>query len=213
MGWQTLVKQATALIDPSSGANIPGFGGLSSSFTAQVLDQTAQWAAGRPSVQMTRARAAALADYGYRKLDTFYRYQPTIFAASAAVAAVSLAMAWKRKKVPEALALYLASGGVSGAVAYVSRPSWLRSAPPAPLPPTAGTPAPPAPDTPPGAPPPPVTPPGPFAQFLGWVDARIEHANRNRPGWESQTWRRVAHDLGYGTLKPPLETFLTRQAR
>lgn len=210
--WRSLVSAATSSLQ-SAGVTVPSIDGMSSALTARVLDETARWATDRPSVQMNRARLASLADYGYRKLDTFYRYQPTIFAASAAVCAVSLAMAWRRKRIPEALTLYLASGGVSGAVAYVARPSWLRAAEPAPLPPGAGTPPPPAPGQPVETQPPPPTPPGPLSQFLGWLDRRVGKANAARPGWESRTWRRVANDLGYGTLNPPLGTLLVRNAQ
>ena len=210
--WRSFVSQATSSLQ-SAGVSVPSIAGMSGAFTAQVLDETAKWAADRPSVLVNRARVASLADYGYQKLDTFYRYQPTIFAASAAACAVSLAMAWRRKRVPEALAMYLAAGGVSGTVAYFSRPSWLRAAPPAPLPPGAGTPPPPLPDEPPDPQPLPPTPPGPLASFLGWLDARVERANSSRPGWEARTWRRVANDLGYGRLEPPVGTLLTRNAQ
>lgn len=208
MDWQLLVDRTAQAVETGTGMALPDVG---RSLTDKVLLEAARWTTDRDSVIVNRARSAALADYGYEKLAVYYKWRPVIFASSAAVSAISLAMAWRRRRVPEALILYGLSGIFSGAVAYTTRPNLLRPAP-APLPPVAQTPAPVPPEAIAAGAPPPADPSA-VAQFMGWLDSRISKLNRTRPGWEAQTWHRVAHDLGYGTLNPHVAMLLTRNTQ
>lgn len=208
MDWGLLVDRANSSLQRNTGMTLPG---VTASLTNQVLEEATKWTTDRESVIVNRARSAALADYGYEKLATYYKWRPTIFASSAAVSAISATMAWKRRRVPEAIILYGLSSLFSGAVAWFSRPNALRPAP-APMPPAAQEPAPvPQEAIEQGAPPP--AEPSAVAEFLGWLDARVKRLNQARPGWESQTWQRVAHDLGYATLNPHVAILITRNTQ
>lgn len=150
-----------------------------------------------PAVRQNRARMAMLVHQGYEVLEVYDRWRPTLFALSMAGMAVSGAMAWRRRRVPEALALYLTSAGASTIMAWITRPDALRSAPAA-LPPPA-----------PGQEPPPAA----LASAFGWADRKANHLSQTRPGWESVTWQRLAQDLGMRTIDPWVATMLTRGAR
>jgi len=163
-----------------------------------AVDTAAGLAAEQPLVRVNRARAAAGIDYGYEKLEVYEKWRPLIFLGACAGTAASGFALWKRKKIGEAWATYLTTGGVSAAVAWFTRPDFLR---PAPAPVPVATP---------GEPPPTSTPA--MQQVLGWLDRRVQANNLNRPGWETRTWQRVARDLGFGTLKPPASTLLTRNS-
>lgn len=171
-------------------------GGISGAVSQQVLSAAARKAAQYPKVQVNKARAAAVADYGYEKLEMYEAWRPTIFATSSAACLVSVAMGVKRRKVPEAIALYSLSAALTGTLAWLTRPDALRPAP-APMPPQ---------ETDPDQP---VEPrPGAMAQVLGWVDRRVDRLNTTEPGWQPRTWQRLAADLGFGTIKPPVSDLL-----
>lgn len=178
---------------------------LFNQLTGQALVTAAQVAVTTPVVRQNRARAAVVVHEGYDWLETWDRWRPTVFALSAAGAAVSWSMAYKRRKLPEALALYTLTGGACSALAWLTRPAALR-------PPPAAMPAP-APGTVPlpgqTAPP----PPGALAQLLGYLDRRAATLSIERPGWEGTSLRRLARDLGAGTLEPYADVLLTQGTR
>lgn len=171
-------------------------GRVTGQLSSAAISSAAEYATNRDDVRVNRARAAAAVDYGYDKMEQYERWRPTIFVASSAVCALSLALMFKRRRVPEAYVVYLTSAAASAGMAWFSRPDALRPAP-APMPPL-----------PPGQEP----PPGAMAQVLGWLDRRVQANTSADPGWEARTWRRVARDLGYGTLDPHTEVLLVRNS-
>lgn len=172
-------------------------GSLGSTLTSGALSAAIGVAADQPLVRVNRARAAAAVDYGYNRMALWDVWRPWLFTASSVVTAVSCYMLWKRRKVPEAWYTYVTAGGSSAAVAWLTRPNALRGAPA------------PKPVAMPGEPPSDAS--STMQQVLGWIDKKIERNNQTRPGWEAQTWARVAQDLGFGTLKPPASVFFTRR--
>lgn len=194
---------------------------LTDAMTAVALQQAADYATRSTTMVVNRARAAALADYGYEKMQQFESYQPLIFAVSASTLGISVAMGIRRRRVPEALALYSTLGLLSAGMAWFTRPAALRPAP-APIPaavlnpaavvaPPPAAPGQPAPEVLP-VPPAPIDP-GLFAQVLGWLDRRVAERSASNPGWEAGTWHRLAYDLGLGTITSPVNTLLTRNSQ
>lgn len=169
---------------------------LASAATNQALLEGARIATNNPMVLLNRARAAAAIQLGYEQMDLYERWRPTLFAASASGAAISLAMLYRRRRNPEAVTLYTIIAAMSSAMAYFTRPMALR-ADPAPMPPT-----------PPGVEPPPSA----MAEYLGMLDKRAGRMDAERPGWQPQTWQRLANDLGWTTIPAPVEVALTRGA-
>jgi hypothetical protein len=200
LDFTSLVQQAASIVP--GGLNLAG---ISSSVTTQVLSEAAKYAADLPQVRVNRARAAALVDYGYEKLDQYSAIKPYVFWGSTAGLVACGYMGWKRRKIPEAVALYSVLGVLAAGVAYLTRPDTARP-PPAPMPATASIPAPSAP----GEPPKPA--PKALPQVLGWLDRRVEARSQVRPGWEAATLRRVAKDLGFATLGVAAETAITRNS-
>jgi len=184
--WSSIVDQA-----------LTAAGGASGRLSQEVLKQAARYATDQPMVTVNRARSAALVDYGYHQFDRWERWQPFVFGASGTIAIVSVAMLYRRWRVPEAALVYAVSAGLNSGIAWLTRPSALRPAPA------------PAPPMPPGEAP----PPQPLQQVLGWLDRRVGRLNASDPGWETQTWERLAHDLGFGTMDPYARTLLTRHAQ
>lgn len=162
-----------------------------------ALIGAAKSAAKSPAVVINRGRAAALTRWGYNQLDTFNRHRPTIFAISAGLCGMSVALGYRRRKVPEGLALYSMSAIMTGLLAWLTRPDALRPDK------TMAT----------------VTPdgqvieteaegPGTMSQVLGWLDAKHAQLNQESPGWQRATWRRLANDLGYDTIPSPYNEFI-----
>jgi len=188
-GWRAFVDQASDTMR-RSGVNV---GALTGQLSSQALAEAARLAAEQPPVIVNRARAAALVDYGYDRLDLYERWRGAIFALTASLSAISLAMAYRRWPNPEATTLYTTSALGNGIVAWITRPDALRPEP-APTPPTSDA-------------------PESMAQFLGWLDRRVGRLNSEEPGWERQTWHRLARDLGYGRMNPPTQALLLHNAQ
>lgn len=208
----SLVKQAASVVQ-GSGINIAG---ISSSVTSQVLGEAVKYATDLPQVQVNRARAAALIDYGYEKLDQFSSVKPYVFWSSTAGLVACGYMGFRRRKIPEAVALYSVLGVISAGLAYLTRPDALRPQP-APMPASATAapvPAAPAPSPTTSAPVLEATKPAPKAlpQVLGWLDRRVVARSAIKPGWEATTLRRVAKDLGFAKLGSAVETAITRNS-
>lgn len=186
-----LVNQGADQLKTTGGINVSK---LMGSAARSALVEGTQAYAQSPAVVVNRARAAAALDYGYEKLDQYERWRPTLFAASAAGCAISIAAATKRRKVPEAVTLYSLLALISGGVAWFTRPDALRPAPaPSPVPQAPGE------------------GPGAVDQVLGWVDRRVEHLNQTEPGWETATWQRLSNDLGFGKITSPVRELLLPQ--
>lgn len=178
---------------------------LFNQLTGQALTTAAQVAVATPVVRQNRARAAVVVHEGYDWLETWDRWRPTVFALSAAGAAVSWSIAYRRRKLPEAVALYCLTGTAASVLAWFTRPAALRP-PPAALPvPAPGTVPLPGQTAPP--------PPGALAQLLGYLDRRATALSGERPGWEGAALRRLARDLGAGILEPYAEVLLTGNTR
>lgn len=166
---------------------------VTDAFGNSVLNQASKLAADTDIVRLNRARTAALADYGYLQFDRYEYYRPVVFTGSVIICGMSIAAVIKRRKILEAWPLYFVLAGLSGGVAWFTRPDLLRT-PPAPVPPqTAENPPPPA-----------------LQRFLGWLDNKIQKNTLNRPGWESQTYQRLASDLGFSTIPEHVKVLLTR---
>lgn len=173
--------------------DLAGLGDFSESLQSSVLDAAVKGMVAQPVVLENRARTAAAIDYVYDKIEQYERWRPTLFALSAVGLAVSSAMAYRRRKVPEAWALYLTTAGISGGMAWFTRPAALRGAPAAVPPPDPTLPA---------------SGTSTMAQILGWADRRADHLDQTEPGWQPRTWRRLAHDLGFGTMNQHARTLL-----
>lgn len=158
--------------------------------TSAALNSVATAATMNPTVLQDRARAAAVLNLGYSSLDTYDSMQPILFWGSLVGAIASSYAGAKRRKVPEAVSLYTLTGLTCGAVAWLTRPAFLRPAP-TPAEAAATTPA--------------------TGAAIGWMDARVAKLNASQPGWEAQTWRRFAQDAG--TNDPAVITILTRNSR
>ena len=178
---------------------LPGIGSIDWSKLGADLGNTAvskaaEVAADAPAVRINRARIASMVQLGYATMDGWELAKPWVFLASLTSAAASGWGIYKRKKVPEAVTLYSITGVISLALAYASRPSYLRGS--APVPPAADAQAPSA-----------------FRQALAWTDGRVERLSREQPGWESRTLARLWTDLGNSTMNPAVSALLTRNGR
>lgn len=172
---------------------LAGFDDITADLQNRAIDAFVRTTAAQPMVQDNRARTAAAVDYVYDAIETYERWRPTLFALASVGALASAAMAYRRRKVPEAWALYLTTLGLSGATAWATRPAALRGEP-APVPP-------PDPNL-------PASGTSTMAQILGWADRRADRLDQTEPGWQVRTWRRLAHDLGFGTMNQHARTLL-----
>lgn len=157
--------------------------------TSAALNSVATVATTNRTVLQDRARAASVLDLGYTAADAYDQWQPFLFWGSVLGVIASSYAGAKRKKVPEAVTLYALTGIGSAVMAWVTRPAFLRPAP-TPAEAAASTPA--------------------MGAAIGWMDARVAKLDASRPGWESNTWRRLAQESG--TSDPAVITLLTRNA-
>lgn len=157
--------------------------------TETALTSVAQVATQNPDVIQDRARAAALADYGYGYLDIYTQYQPLLFFISCCGVAASGYGMYARPKKPEIITLYSLTAILSAAAAWLTRPAALRPAPTPAAAASATTPA--------------------MAGVLSWLDTRVATRTAEQPGWEAQTWNRLATDTGNSPLDPAVAALLT----
>ncbi len=143
-----------------------------------------------PEYLQNRERLAAVTELGYEVMDFYDAYQPVLFILGLLGTAIGGTALAKRRTNPEAVALYGISTVVSAAVAWLTRPAFLRPAP-APVPEGA------------------VSSPGALGETLGWLDHRAAGLTAAKPGWEAQTLARLLGDLGTGTLDPASQTLIT----
>jgi hypothetical protein len=149
--------------------------------------------ASSPTYLKNRARVAALTQLGYKGVDFYDDYQPVLFITGLVGTVVGGAALAKRRKNPEAVALYTITTVASALLAWIARPAALRPAP-------AEVPA--------GA----STNPAVLGSTLGWLDRRADHLTQNDPGWESRTLARLLGDLGAGTMDPATTALISRNA-
>jgi hypothetical protein len=157
--------------------------------TETALTSVAQMATSDPAVIQDRARAAALADVGYQYLDEYEQMQPMLFFLSCAGLVASGYALWKRPHKPEPITLYSITALLSAVGAYMTRPAALRAAPTPAAAATASTPA--------------------MAGVLSWLDNRVKARTAAQPGWEAQTWNRLAGDTGHAPLDPAVAALFT----
>jgi hypothetical protein len=123
---------------------------------------------------------------------------------------MSFAMLARRPKNMEAITLYSLAGILSSGVAWFTRPAMFRPAPA----PTASTVKKPKKPSQPGVPAAPAPKPdaqsAAMAEYLGALDSKVQKLNASAPGWEANTYMRLANDLGFGNMYPPLQTALTK---
>lgn len=175
------------------GRNVP-MGGLGMDpLTETALNTVATGVTADPAVIQERSRAAAAVDAGYGALDEYTSLQPTLFFVSVMGLIASGYGLYVRRKVPEGIALYTLTAGLSALAAYVTRPAALR---PAPSPAAAATASSPA-----------------MAGVLTYLDQRVANRSAQQPGWEAVTWNRLATDLGQAPLDPAIATLLTANSR
>ncbi len=159
------------------------------------MNEAANLATNSNAVTTNRARIAAMVNLGYSAADTYQTMKPGLFIAGVVGTLVSGAALAKRRKNPEAVALYTLTAVISAATAWFARPDMLKSsaalAPP--------------PDSNPAA-------PGPVKSSLGWADHRVAKLSASQPGWEGATLTRLFNDFGSGTMAPAVKTLLTRKA-
>ncbi len=177
---------------------VPGMahGGLHGGFdaiTQAAMQQAAGSAMAMPVVAVNRARAAAAVDAGYDAMATYMAWRPVLFAASVTGSVVAGAALVRRHKNPEAIALYGIIGALSALTAWFTRPDMLRSPVVQAMP------------TDPNA-------PSGMAGAVGWLDDRVARNSQERPGWEAATFKRLAGDLGMGTLNPAVQALLTQNS-
>jgi hypothetical protein len=164
----------------------------------KALDWVADEAASTPAVIINRARIAAVVDAGYSAADRYAAIKPGLFVAGLVGALVSGYALSRRRKNPEAVVLYAISSIASLAVAWVSRPDALVGAAPAAAPAAASEPG--------------SKSSGFFKSSINWADGRVALRTATQPGWESATFNRLMRDLGHGTMKPAISTFLTKNS-
>ena len=162
-------------------------------FTETALTTVSAAITADPTAVQDRSRAAALVDAGYGAVDTYARMQPFLFVASTVGLLISGMALAKRRKNPEAVALYATTAILSGVTAFLTRPDFLRPAPTPAAAATATTPA--------------------MAGALSWLDNRVAARSAQQPGWESATWNRLAADLGYSPLDPAMAMLLTANSK
>jgi hypothetical protein len=115
----------------------------------------------------TRERLAVVLRQGFGAYDAYVAAQPWIFGAGLLAMGVSGVMLWKRRRTPEAYALYVTTFIIGAAAAWFARP--FTSAPASP-----------------GAP----TPGGPT--IIDRLDAKRREYAAEDPRWADRTWARVA---------------------
>jgi hypothetical protein len=188
-GWMGVVNQAASQAVTGTATT----GSVTGVIAQQALVEAARVSTEQPIVRVNRARGAALIDKGYGALGTYDALKPYIFAASLAGAIGAGYMVRKRRRVPEAWPLYSVLGVLAAGVAWVTRPEFLRPAP---------------------APVPANTDPSSsgLQTLLGWLDRHAAAKATSDPGWEARAYRRLAADLGFGTMPPYAETLLTRNS-
>ena len=158
--------------------------------------QVAETVTSVPAVQTNRARAAAVVEMGYEGVDFVQEYKPALFLISV-LGAIASGYALKRRyKVPEGAGLYSVTGLASVAMAWITRPDFLK---PAAVVSTA------APDS--NAPAGSVT-----SSALKWTDARVAKLTAKDPGWEGRTLVRLWNDIGQGTMDPAVQVILTKNS-
>jgi hypothetical protein len=171
---------------------------LSSIMGGTVGNAAMQTAAGTlaayPGYTQNRARLAAVTHLGYQGVDFYNQFQPVLFILGCVGTAVGAAALHKRHKAAgEAIALYGISTVVSAAVAWFTRPQFLRPTP-APVPESA------------------QTDPGVLGNTLAWADGRVDSLSHSDPGWESRTLARLLADLGMGTMDPATRALIATNA-
>lgn len=167
---------------------------LSRELGSTALQGAAEAAVAVPAVQVNRARIASLVHLGYQTVDTYEAARPWLFLASVAgVIGSGIGMS-RRRKIPEAVALYSITGVLSLAMGIITRPRALGAQ--APTPPATNANA-----------------PGALRSTLAWTDGRVARLSREDPGWESRTLARLWGDVGSGTMAPVVSTLLTRNSR
>lgn len=157
--------------------------------TSAALNSVATAATTNRTVLQDRARAASVLDLGYSTADAYDTWQPVLFWGSLVALIASSYAGAKRKKVPEAVTLYTLTGLSSAAMAWITRPAFLRPTP-TPAQATASTPA--------------------MGAAIGWMDARVAKLDATKPGWEKAAWTRLAQESG--ATDPSVITLLTRNA-
>lgn len=115
----------------------------------------------------TRERLAVVLKQGFGAYDAYVAAQPWIFGAGLLAMGVSGVMLWKRRRTPEAYALYLTTFVVGAAAAWFARP--FDSAAAAPGAKQAGGPT-----------------------ILDRLDAKRREYAAEDPRWADRTWARVA---------------------
>jgi hypothetical protein len=166
---------------------------LTSNVGGAALDTAAQAATSLPAVTVNRERLAAAVNLGYSVVDGYDRAKPGIFVASLVSTILSSGALAKRRKNPEAVALYSIIAISSALTAWFTRPDFLKGQ--AAVPPQSNAQA-----------------PGPVKSALGWADARAAKLSASQPGWEGRTLTRLWSDLGSGTITPAAQTLLTRNS-
>jgi hypothetical protein len=158
--------------------------------------QVAETVATVPAVQTNRARAAAVVELGYEGVDFIQEYKPALFLISILTAIASGYALKRRYKVPEAAGLYSTTGLASVAMAWITRPDFMKPAA------VVDTPAPDS-NAPAGS----VT-----SSALKWADARVAKLTAKDPGWEGRTLARLYNDIGPGTMDPAVQVILTKNS-
>lgn len=162
-----------------------------------ALTRAATVAVSIPAVYQNRARAAAAVNLGYEAVDTFEKYRLALFVGGMVGALASGYGLVRRRKTPEAVALYTITGLISMGVAWVSKPR-TEAGEAAVSAATAPT-APPSPHA-----------PGTAKRLLAWTDRRVDTLTQEDPGWEARTLARLWGDVGTGTMPPVVNALLTR---
>ncbi len=168
---------------------------LGNSLQSSALTEAAKLATDSTAVKVNRARIAAVANLGYSYLDTYQRAKPSLFILGLAGTTISSMALAKRRKNPEAVALYSILAVVSIATAWFTRPDLLKSAAAKATPPESNPNA-----------------PGAVKSSLTWADNRVAKLTARQPGWEGATLTRLIGDFGSGTIPPGVKTLLTRNA-
>jgi hypothetical protein len=116
----------------------------------------------------TRERLAVVLKQGFGAYDAYVAAQPWIFGAGLLAMGVSGVMLWKRRRTPEAYALYLTTFIAGAAAAWFARPFGGGAATPA-TPAQAGGPT-----------------------IIERLDAKRREYAAEDPRWADRTWARVA---------------------
>jgi len=200
----SILSNAASKLDPSqvakdlankAGMTAGNVTSLGNSLQNSALNEAAKLATDSDSVTTNRARIAAVANLGYSYLDTYQVMKPGLFVAGVAGTILGSIALSKRRKVPEAVALYALLTTFSAATAWFTRPDLLKSAAAKAAPPESNPNA-----------------PGAVKSTLAWTDARVAKLSARQPGWEGATLTRLLSDFGSGTMAPAVQTLLTRKS-